>query len=260
MEQCERCHRDIYNDQQAYLQRVHSVREEDGEPMVEDLRVCDECMMNEDMGECPKCDCAVKRCDLATRPLDETTEYYLDVCRKCDEEEDDDDDDDCICESNENPNPLCPDHQCCWACSTQSVPITLNEHSRLWLCDGCNDKGEWCRHCRKTGECECECECEQPTEVYNGSKDFPPNETDETCPICLEAYDREIGRLKDGIRNSDCESNCPHWCCSMCWDKMYRQDNDTDCCPICKRDITDWLKTHYDNDDDDEYDSDDDNE
>jgi len=59
-----------------------------------------------------------------------------------------DDDDDCICESDKNPNPLCPDHQCCWACSTQSVPITLNEHSRLWLCDGCNDKGDWCRGCR----------------------------------------------------------------------------------------------------------------
>ena len=163
-----------------------------------------------------------------------------------------DDDDDCICESDKNPNPLCPDHQCCWACSTQSVPITLNEHSRLWLCDGCNDKGDWCRGCRKTGECGCECECEQPTEVYNGSKDFPPNETDETCPICLEAYDREIGRLKDGIQNSDYESNCPHWCCCMCWDTMYKQDKDTYCCPICKRDITDWLKTHYDSDDDDD--------
>jgi hypothetical protein len=94
------------------------------------------------------------------------------------------------------------------------------------------------------------CVCEK--ETYNGSKDFPPNETDETCPICLEAYDKEIGRLKDGIQNSEYESNCPHWCCCMCWDTMYKQDKDTYCCPICKRDITDWLKTHYDSDDDDD--------
>jgi hypothetical protein len=94
-------------------------------------------------------------------------------------------------------------------------------------------------------------EMEEP-EQYNGSKDFPPNETDETCPLCLEAYDKEIGRLKDGIQNSGYESNCPHWCCCMCWDTMYRQYKDTYCCPICKRDITDWLKTHYDSDDDDE--------
>jgi hypothetical protein len=69
----------------------------------------------------------------------------------------------CICESEKNPNPLCPDHQCCWACSTQSVPIGLNEHSRLWLCDGCNDKGDWCRGCRNlidenTGFCSVGCE------------------------------------------------------------------------------------------------------
>ena len=94
-------------------------------------------------------------------------------------------------------------------------------------------------------------EMDEP-EQYNGSKDFPPNETDETCPICLEAYDKEIGRLKDGIQNSEYESNCPHWCCCMCWDTMYRQNADKYQCPICKRDITDWLKTHYDSDDDDE--------
>jgi hypothetical protein len=35
----------------------------------------------EDMGECPKCDCAVKRKNLAWRDG-----YYLDICAKCDEE------------------------------------------------------------------------------------------------------------------------------------------------------------------------------
>lgn len=95
------------------------------------------------------------------------------------------------------------------------------------------------------------CVCEE--EEYNGTKDFPPNETDEKCPICLEEYDREIGRLQDGIQNSDYESNCPHWCCCMCWDKMYRQNKSEYHCPICKRDITCWLKTHYE---DSESDSD----
>jgi hypothetical protein len=35
--------------------------------------------MEEDMGECPKCDCSVKRKDLAWR-----IGYYLDICAKCD--------------------------------------------------------------------------------------------------------------------------------------------------------------------------------
>lgn len=90
-------------------------------------------------------------------------------------------------------------------------------------------------------------------EKYNGSKDFPPNETDETCPICLEAYDRELGRLQDGIRNSDFESNCPHWCCCMCLEEMYKQHGGIECrCPICKRDITDWLEAHYEDDEEEE--------
>jgi hypothetical protein len=95
-------------------------------------------------------------------------------------------------------------------------------------------------------------EDEEPKEVYNGSKDFPPNETDETCPICLEAYNRDSGKLKDGIRNSGYESNCPHWCCCMCWDEMYKQNKDEYNCPICKRDITEWIDETYGEDDDEE--------
>jgi hypothetical protein len=90
----------------------------------------------------------------------------------------------------------------------------------------------------------------ESVEVYNGSKVFPPNETDETCPMCLEEYDKEIGRLKDGIQNSEYESNCPHWGCCMCWRGMYKQNKEKYCCPICRRDITDWLKIHYDDEDD----------
>jgi hypothetical protein len=40
--------------------------------------------MEEDMGECPKCDCAVKRKDLAWR-----IGYYLDICANCDCDDDD---------------------------------------------------------------------------------------------------------------------------------------------------------------------------
>ncbi|NQX03138.1 hypothetical protein HQ447_20970 [bacterium] len=94
------------------------------------------------------------------------------------------------------------------------------------------------------------CVCEK--ETYCRSKDFPPNETDEQCPICLEDYDRDGGKLKDGIQNSNFESNCPHLCCCMCWDEMYKQNKDNYSCPICRRDITEWLKTHYDSDNDDD--------
>ena len=80
-------------------------------------------------------------------------------------------------------------------------------------------------------------------EVYNGSKDFPPNETDETCPICLEAYGED--NPADSIRDSTYESNCPHWCCMPCWTKMLEQDQDEYCCPICKRDISNWLEENY---------------
>ena len=74
-------------------------------------------------------------------------------------------------------------------------------------------------------------------------------ETDEYCPICLEEYDRDTKQM-DGIQNSDYESNCIHWACVACWQKIYRLRNVDDYCPICKRNITDWLKTHYETDDD----------
>jgi hypothetical protein len=88
-------------------------------------------------------------------------------------------------------------------------------------------------------------ETESVEEEYNGSKDFPPNETDEHCPICLEAYTEE--NPKDGIRCSNIPNNCSHYCCERCWYVIWGQHNDTNKCPICKRDITMWLSTHYPN-------------
>lgn len=85
-------------------------------------------------------------------------------------------------------------------------------------------------------------------EIYNGTKDFPPNETDETCPICLEAYTAyflgERSR-KEGIRWSDHQSNCPHQCCIGCWLSMAKQQPEKYLCPICKRDITEWAKEMF---------------
>jgi hypothetical protein len=88
-------------------------------------------------------------------------------------------------------------------------------------------------------------EDEAVEEEYNGTKDFPPNETDDNCPICLEAYTSQ--KMKDGIRCSDIPSNCSHYCCERCWYVIWGQQNDTNNCPICKRDITMWLSTHYPN-------------
>ena len=82
-------------------------------------------------------------------------------------------------------------------------------------------------------------------EEYNGTKDFPPNETDDNCPICLDAYTSQ--KQRDGIRCSDIPSNCSHYCCESCWYVIWGQHNDTNNCPICKRDITMWLSTHYPN-------------
>jgi hypothetical protein len=82
-------------------------------------------------------------------------------------------------------------------------------------------------------------------EEYTGTKDFPPNETDDNCPICLDAYTSQ--KQRDGIRCSDIPSNCSHYCCESCWYVIWGQHNDTNNCPICKRDITMWLSTHYPN-------------
>ena len=82
-------------------------------------------------------------------------------------------------------------------------------------------------------------------EQYNGSKDFPPNETDETCPICLEAYTPQ--KQKDGVRNSDeHKSKCPHYCCVPCWVELYdKNEGEKKRCPICKANITKWLDDNH---------------
>lgn len=43
IDHCEKCHRDIHVGERTYIQRTHSIREEDGEDMVEDMLVCSDC-------------------------------------------------------------------------------------------------------------------------------------------------------------------------------------------------------------------------
>jgi hypothetical protein len=87
-------------------------------------------------------------------------------------------------------------------------------------------------------------EMEEP-EQYNGSKDFPPNETDDNCPICLDAYTPQ--KQRDGIRNSDeHKSKCPHYCCVPCWLELYdKNEGEKKRCPICRANITKWLDDNH---------------
>ena len=82
---------------------------------------------------------------------------------------------------------------------------------------------------------------------------------DEQCPICFELYgeDGDFFRCKDGIENSEIISKCRHWCCVHCWQSIYNLHKENDYCPLCREDITDWLKTHYASEDEDEEEDDD---
>jgi len=85
-------------------------------------------------------------------------------------------------------------------------------------------------------------DAESVEEEYNGSKDFPPNETDDNCPICLEAYTPQ--KQRDGVRNSDYKVKCPHYCCVSCWVELYDKNvGEKKRCPICRANITDWLES-----------------
>jgi len=84
-------------------------------------------------------------------------------------------------------------------------------------------------------------DAESVEEEYNGSKDFPPNETDDNCPICLEAYTPQ--KQRDGVRNSDYKVKCPHYCCVSCWVELYDKNvGEKKRCPICRANLTNWLE------------------
>ena len=83
---------------------------------------------------------------------------------------------------------------------------------------------------------------ESTEEEYTGTKDFPPNETDDNCPVCLEAY--TVQKQKDGIRNSEYKVKCPHYCCCDCWLELYeKNEGKKKRCPICRANVTEWLES-----------------
>ena len=83
---------------------------------------------------------------------------------------------------------------------------------------------------------------ESVEEEYTGTKDFPPNETDDNCPICLDAYTPQ--KQKDGVRNSEYKVKCPHYCCCDCWLELYeKNEGEKKRCPICRANVTDWLES-----------------
>ena len=83
---------------------------------------------------------------------------------------------------------------------------------------------------------------ESVEEEYTGTKDFPPNETDDNCPVCLDAYTPQ--KQKDGVRNSKYKVKCPHYCCCDCWLELYeKNEGEKKRCPICRANVTDWLES-----------------
>ena len=85
-------------------------------------------------------------------------------------------------------------------------------------------------------------DAESVEEEYTGTKDFPPNETDDNCPVCLDAYTPQ--KQKDGVRNSEYKVKCPHYCCCDCWLELYeKNEGEKKRCPICRANVTDWLES-----------------
>lgn len=83
---------------------------------------------------------------------------------------------------------------------------------------------------------------ESVDEEYTGTKDFPPNETDDNCPVCLEAYTPQ--KQRDGVRNSEYKVKCPHYCCCDCWLELYeKNEGEKKRCPMCRANVTDWLES-----------------
>ena len=83
---------------------------------------------------------------------------------------------------------------------------------------------------------------ESVEDEYTGTKDFPPNETDDNCPVCLDAYTPQ--KQKDGVRNSEYKVKCPHYCCCDCWLELYeKNEGKKKRCPICRANVTDWLES-----------------
>lgn len=181
----------------------------------------------------------IGNCDQCPRWFDEGKDF----CKCCGFDlnsynQPEEEEEECICESDKKPNPLCPDHQCCWACSTQSVPITLNEEQRLWLCDECNDLGDWCRGCHKLIDEDGYCSFGCDYHMYEGSWKCNGCDTwregEKYCadcgpdPLDVEADEEDKReREKESFeeyyeRRKDCRCNA--WACDACQYRLGLED------------------------------------
>ena len=61
------------------------------------------------------------------------------------------------------------------------------------------------------------------------------NRTEE-CPVC-----HEKPPVWDGPMNSDVSTRCTHWLCVPCWARIAARDRR---CPICREDLTMWIRRH----------------
>jgi len=74
------------------------------------------------------------------------------------------------------------------------------------------------------------------------------NTSEEYFAICFREYGEQLdGKFltMNGIDNSDYISLCKHYFCNECLKKIYNLYNEIDRCPLCREDITIWLKNHY---------------
>ena len=70
-----------------------------------------------------------------------------------------------------------------------------------------------------------------------------------SCPVCNIEYSRTV---RDSPQNSDIPSECHCWLCVECWREQYH--NQIDNCQVCGEDVSDWLYSHYETEDEDEED------
>ena len=45
----------------------------------------------------------------------------------------------------------------------------------------------------------------------------------------------------DGPMNSDVPTRCTHWACVICWEEIANSDKR---CPICREDLSAWIRRH----------------
>jgi hypothetical protein len=64
---------------------------------------------------------------------------------------------------------------------------------------------------------------------------------EKNCVICFES-----NCIFNGPSNSDIDTDCTHYFCVDCIQRMYQED--VNCCPICRRDWTDWIQRQEDDD------------